>query len=363
MIPERDILIWLNCIGVSNTCIKSLISYFGNLSQLWTYNIDKLVISNIIKPKAAENIISNRNDSAMADFFSNIEKNNLDVITVFDEDYPETLLNIYNNPLVLYKKGKYKDFNQLSIGIVGSRKITSYGRWACERFTKELVELGITIVSGLASGIDAIAHRTALDNGGDTIGVLGNGLDVVYPKSNHALYERIPGSGCIITEFPLSTIPYNYNFPLRNRIISGLSLGVIVVEAQEKSGSIITAHYAMEQGKEVFAVPGNINSLYSSGTNHLIKDGAKMLLDMDDILEEIYQLKQLSNERVFDEIDYSNLSSDEIKIVNVIKDGPIHMDLISIKSGMNISNVNSIVTVLELKGIISEVSSRTFILN
>ncbi len=152
--------------------------------------------------------------------------------------------------------------------------------------------MNVTIVSGLALGIDSVAHKTALETGGRTIAILGNGLDTIYPKRNKSLYEEIPTNGAILTEYPLGTPPLAYNFPQRNRMISGLSLGIIVIEAKEKSGSLITAYHALEQGKEVFALPGNINSIFSRGTNKLIKDGAKILMDVEDIIEEIYELQQ-----------------------------------------------------------------------
>jgi DNA processing protein len=221
------------------------------------------------------------------------------------------------------------------------------------------VELGITIVSGLAMGIDTVAHKATLENRGRTIGVLGNGIDYIYPKNNYQLYRDVAEKGCLMTEFPMGTKPINYNFPQRNRIISGLSLGVIVIEAREKSGSLITAHHALEQGKDVFALPGNINSIYSQGTNRLIRDGAKPLLCLDDILEEVYELTQMKINKK-QEYDYSSLSDDEIKIMKIISNGPIHADTIVLQSEMDISNVMSILTILELKGMIRELSGRIF---
>ncbi len=229
----------------------------------------------------------------MEELFNKLENLKIKTITIFDEDYPPSSLeNIYGKPYVLYGKGgEILEEDSLSIGIVGSRKATSYGKWACEKFSKELVKMGVTIVSGLALGIDTVAHKTAIKEGGRTIAVLGNGIDIVYPKNNKELYADIINNGMILTEFPLKTPPLAYNFPQRNRIIAGLSLGIIVIEAKEKSGSLITAHLALDQGKDVFALPGNINSLYSKGTNKLIKDGARPLLDIEDIIEEISQLQ------------------------------------------------------------------------
>lgn len=360
MLSERDILIWLSSIGVSALKINALREYFMNLSELWTVDEKILQNSKILSDEMASKVLKYRSSKLIESLLIKIEQNNINVITILDNNYPEALNNIFDKPMVLYCKGEYSFDDKLAIGIVGSRKATAYGMWACEKFTKELVSLGVTIVSGLATGIDTVAHKTAIEAGGRTIGILGNGLDIVYPKNNNELYNKVANNGCVFTEFPLGTQPLSYNFPQRNRIIAGLSLGVVVIEAKEKSGSLITAHHALEQGKDVFSVPGNINSIYSGGTNKLIKDGAKPLLDIDDIIEEIYELQNKINQKKIGELDYSNLSEDEIRIMKVIIDGPVHTDIISIQTGINISTVMSILTILELKGMIRELSSRTF---
>jgi DNA processing protein len=359
MISERNILIWLNAIGISKTKIVALKEFYTDLSSLWYDNSCLYSKLNILNDNMLYKINKYRNNKFLEDLLLKLENNNINTITIFDSNYPKDLTNIPDKPLVIYTRGEYKEEDHFSIGIVGSRKATAYGKWACEKFTKELVALGITIISGLALGIDTVAHKTAIENGGRTIGVLGNGLDYIYPKSNYKLYEEVANNGCVMTEFPMGTQPVNYNFPQRNRIISGLSLGVIIIEANEKSGSLITAHHALEQGKEVFALPGNINSIYSKGTNRLIKDGAKPLLDIDDIIEEVYELNQIQNIKL-NSFDESCLSDDEKIIMNLISNGPIHADNIVLKSGIDISNVMSILTILELKGMIREISSRVF---
>ena len=360
MITERNILIWLNALGISNLRIENLKDYFTDLREVWTVNENILLNSNILKPDGIQRVIKYRNINYLDKLLLSIKDNNINTITVLDESYPKRLRYINDKPMVLYSKGEYKEEDSLSIGIVGSRKATAYGKWACEKFTKELVNLGVTIVSGLALGIDTVAHRTAIDAGGRTIGVLGNGLDIIYPKTNGNLYKDVQSSGCIFTEFPLGTEPLSYNFPQRNRIISGLSLGIVVIEAKEKSGSLITANHALDQGREVFSVPGNINSIYSGGTNFLIKDGAKPLLNIEDILEEIIELRIKVINKKKEETDYSSLSEDEIKIIKLIQDGPVHTDNIVLQTGIGISTVISMLTILELKGMIRELSSRTF---
>ena len=357
---NREVLIWLSSLGISHGNIDKLISYFHELNLLWTAGEDLIRSIKGIKSETLSMIIRFRNKKTMDDLTRILSLQKIEAITIYDEEYPKSLKFINDNPKVIYKKGNIIEDDQLSIGIVGARKATDYGKWACERFTKELVDMGVTIVSGVALGVDEIAHRTALNLGGRTIGVLGNGLNRIYPYKNRGLYEEIPRNGALITEFSLDTPPLAYNFPQRNRIIAGLSLGVVVIEAKEKSGSLITAHYALEQGKEVFSVPGNINSLYSSGTNKLIKDGARPLLDIDDIIEEIYELQLLEIHNKKAKIDFSQFSDTEIRIIKEIQEGPIHSDLISYKTGISITSVISILTILELKGIIKELSSRTF---
>lgn len=359
-INEREILIWLSSLGVGNSNIDKIIEYFYDLKEFWKASNKQIFSMENIKDGVKEKILHNRNTENIKNLLINIEKQNANVITIYDENYPKGLRYIEDNPKVLYIKGDIVEEDTVAIAIVGSRKATSYGKWACERFTKELVNLGVTIISGLAAGIDAIAHRTTLDNGGRTIGVLGNGIDTIYPKRNVSLYRDIEKNGAVITEFPIGTPPLAFNFPQRNRIISGMSLGVVVIEAQEKSGSLITAHHGVEQGKDVFALPGNINSIFSGGTNKLIKDGAKPLLDIEDIIEEIHEIKSKSILNKKKEIDYSNLSESEIKMINILEEGPMHADTMVYRTGFDISTVNSILTILELKGIIKEQSGRIF---
>lgn len=361
-ITNRDIIIWLNSIGVSNLSIQKLNTHFLELKDIWEANGDSILKIHDLSEELKTKILTNRKINNLEKLFKRIKELGLNVITIYDENYPKRLRYIYDSPSVLYTKGKDLRDEDISIAIVGSRKSTAYGRWACEKFTKELVNMGVTIVSGLAAGIDAMAHKTALENGGTTIGILGNGINVVYPKKNLSLYKEMERNGTIISEFPIGMPPLAHNFPLRNRIISGLSLGVIVVEAQEKSGSLITAHHALEQGKDVFALPGNINSIFSRGTNKLIKDGARPLLEIEDIIEEIHELKNKIVPNEID-IDYSDFSDLEIKVLKSLEEGPLHSDTIVYKTGLDISTINSVLTILELKGAIKELTGRTFVMN
>lgn len=282
------------------------------------------------------------------------EKSKVRIIPFFDETFPKSLKVIKEKPILLYVKGHFTGFKDESFGIVGSRKSTPYGEGIAYKVSSELSQLGITVVSGLAYGIDSQAHRGALDNGGNTIAVLGNGALVVYPRGNLSLYRRIEEVSFLISEFPLETKPAQYNFPFRNRLISGLSAGVLVVEATEKSGSLITASYAIEQGKEVFALPQNITNPTSRGTNALIKDGAIPFLDVKDILE---------NVRIFNKflLQYNrDLPFDEDKeMLEKIYDGDT-FDTLKEKFQMDEKELISKLTLLEVKGLLKKMGGRYF---
>ncbi|SHH27730.1 DNA processing protein [Caloranaerobacter azorensis DSM 13643] len=357
---SRDILIWLNSLNINSNTIEKLEEYFGSFYSLWEASTDVINNINFISEYFKSVLVKYKDIHYYEDYINRVQKSRAKIITIFDDDYPKHLKSIYNPPKVIYIKGSLESKDEVSIAIVGARKATAYGKWAAEKFAKELASLGITIVSGLAYGIDTKAHEGALIAEGRTIAVLGNGIDLIYPKTNKALFEKIQNNGAIITEYPLGVQPLPYNFPMRNRIISGLSLGVLVVEASKKSGSLITAQMALEQGREVFAIPGNINSVYSKGTNLLIKDGAKLVMDINDIIEEITLLKNRIKTKRIKEVSHLNLGKDEIKIVECIKEYPKHCDEISFQTGLGIKEVNSILTILELKGIVRQLPGKTF---
>jgi len=216
-----------------------------------------------------------------------MKKNNIKMLNIFDENYPQKLKNIYDPPLVLYVKGNENILNEFSLGIIGCRACTKYGENISKKFAVELQKYNVNIISGLAKGIDSFSHIGCLEGNGKTIAVVGTGLDIVYPKENEKLANKIlENGGAIISEYIVGTKPEKEHFPARNRIISGLSDGIVVVEAKERSGTFITVDFALEQGKNVFAIPGNILSQTSKGTNELIKQGAKMVTTVEDIIEE-----------------------------------------------------------------------------
>jgi DNA processing protein len=287
------------------------------------------------------------------------------VVTFVDEEYPESLQNIPDPPAVLYVSGKFPDRLDCAVSIVGSRWASLYGLNIARRFAVELAELGIPIVSGLARGVDAAAHEGALRAGGDTVAVLGCGLDIVYPPENQDLYEEIRAKGCMISEFPFETKPSPWHFPRRNRIVSGLSLGVVVVEADIKSGALITAGFALEQGREVFAVPGRIDSNMSGGPHALIKQGAKAVLSIDDILEElpIEVFKPLTvDPNGQDESKVRGIPADERRIFDLIKDGHTTYEALETATGFGPTMLMAALLGLELRGKIVQKPGHNYVL-
>ncbi len=294
-------------------------------------------------------------------------------ITIEDADYPKNLRNIYDPPKQLYVNGTLLERDEMAVAIVGSRRASLYGTETGERLGYELASRGVTVVSGMAIGIDSSAHRGALKAKGRTIAVLGSGHGHVYPPQNKGLYESIEASGAVMTEYEDGMEPLAFNFPRRNRIISGLSLGVVVVEAARNSGALITADFAAEQGRTVFAVPGKVSSGTSSGTNALIKDGARLVQSVDDILEElniveIEPLRGDERDKVERKISartkayiYNSLTDDERNIYKILSDEPVYIDEISDKSGLNSARASKVLLDLELKKLIKELPGKQFV--
>ncbi|MFA5636120.1 MAG: DNA-processing protein DprA [Anaerovoracaceae bacterium] len=269
-------------------------------------------------------------------------------ISLKDEGFPELLRAIKNPPSTMYYKGNLNLCDTPCLAVVGARKATPYGKWAAYHIAKRAAEHGVTIVSGMASGIDSCGHMGALDAGGNTIAVLGCGPDICYPRTNRDLMNRISRAGLILSEYPPGSPPLQGQFPARNRIISGLSYGVLVAEASLRSGSLITAGLALDQGREVFAVPGNIDSIYSIGTNKLIQDGAIPLADVDDILDllGIREIRSSKKHRAL-------LGEDEEIILQFVTDyGSVTLDRLCMISGKAPAAVGALVTILEMKGVV-----------
>ncbi len=289
-----------------------------------------------------------------------MEDKDIKVISLQEASYPEMLREIDDAPVVIYARGDILPYDKFAIAIVGSRRLTQYGASVAEKISEDLASCGFTVVSGMARGVDSISHKGALKAGGRTIAVLGSGLDIPYPPENKALMENIVKSGCALSEFLPGTLPEKENFPRRNRLISALSLGVLVVEATLDSGALITARYAAEQGREVFAVPGSITSCCSEGTNELIRGGAILVRKAEDIIEELAPvLKGFLKTRDKTAI---NISDEEKKVCNLLSGEPKQIDVISRESGLPSSKALGILLGLELKGAVKQITGKRFYL-
>ena len=285
-------------------------------------------------------------------------------------DYPELLKTIADPPPVLFHQGAFRPEDRRAVAVVGTRNATSYGREACASLVAALASSGVTIVSGMARGIDAIAHRTALEAGGRTVGVMASGLDMVYPPEHRELARQVAASGVVVSEHPPGQRPSPQTFPRRNRILSGLTLGVLVVEAPHKSGAMWTVHWALEQGREVFAVPGSIFSPASQGVNRLVQDGAKLVLSPEDVLEEL-NLSTLAAPvpmptptkavEAAPRRATTAAQGPEGDLLSLLADEPRHVDEVCRQAGMPITTVSSALTLLELKGLVRQVGAMHYV--
>lgn len=297
-LENKKYWIWLSLIpNLGSRKKQNLLQQYKNPENIYHLKEEQLIEIEGIGKKIAENMLDETIRKSVEKHMKYMLENNIDIISVNDEEYPKKLKEIYDFPISLYVKGDSRIFNRKSIGIVGCRDVSEYGKKASKYFSYHLAQEGINVISGLAKGVDSYAHIGAIcgkkdsnqpingaNNWGKTIAVVGNGLDRIYPKENESLAkEIIESGGAILSEYPLGTKPERMNFPARNRIISGMSHGVLVVEAKEKSGTLITVDFALEQGRDVFVVPGNINSMNSVGTNRLIQQGAKLVTNYHEI--------------------------------------------------------------------------------
>lgn len=279
--------VWLSSIdGISPYKKNMLLKSFKTPEKIYKTKKDKLIKVEGITEENVECIEKSKDTELIKKYETYINKNNIKIINIYEKEYPEMLKQIYDPPVTLFCIGDVSLLKRTSIAIVGSRHPSTYGMQVAENFSNELNKNGITIVSGMARGIDTYAHMGTFENGVNTIAVLGNGVDIVYPNENVKVYNEIAKNGLIVSEYIVGTKPDAWRFPARNRIISGLSDGVLVIEAKKKSGTMITTDFALEQGRELYVIPGNINSINSEGTNNLIKQGAKVVTCVDDILED-----------------------------------------------------------------------------
>jgi DNA processing protein len=350
--------------GLGNAVLKRLIETFGDPETVFEAGAAELTRIEGMRRDIAAKITNRALDREAEGEIRKAEQSNVRILVYTDPSYPVFLREIYNPPMVLFVRGKEIPLDMTFIGVVGSRNPTHYGRKAAEKIALGLARRGAGVVSGLARGIDAAAHTGCLMGNGFTIGVLGTGIDVVYPESNKALFQRIEDKGAIVSEFLTGTPPEPRNFPIRNRIISGLSRGTVVVEATRNSGSLITASLALEQGRDVFAVPGSIDSFKSTGSHLLIKQGAKLIENADDILAEFgFFGRGVAEKSALTNPDGTprDMNEFEKKVYETIGDYPIHMDDIVRLGNMDAGKVAGILMKMELEGIVRQLPGRMFV--
>ncbi|MCX6762449.1 MAG: DNA-processing protein DprA [Candidatus Moranbacteria bacterium] len=351
-----------NCVdGFGPQTFKKLLAGFAKLEEAWkstdTDNFQQLGLTK----KQIDNFFQFRQKHSSEKLFEELAKENIEILTIRDETYPSQLKEIASAPPVLYLRGNREILSNKSIAIVGSRKFTQYGQRVTENLTRDLVRAGLTIVSGLALGIDGIAHRAALDAGGFTAAVLGTGIDdaTIYPREHFNLARQIiENGGALITEQPPKTPSLKQNFPARNRIMAGLALGTLVIEAAESSGSLITAGFALEQNREVFAVPGDIFSPQSMGANLLLKRGAKLVSSATDILEE-FRLSRVQPELALKL--FEPKTNEEKTIWKILSNEPLHIDKISKLARLDTAAISSVLGMMEIEGAVRDMGGKNYI--
>lgn len=355
-IDNKTALIILNMVSdIGPLRIKSILNHFPQPEKIFDASLEEICSVEDIGKVLANKILAAPDTVDWKKELDLVQQHKVNVITINEPEYPRLLKTIPDPPAVIYVKGELKKEDDIAIAIVGSRRTTNYGKTVAEKFAKELSKLNITVVSGLARGIDTCAHSTTVENKGRTVAVLGNGLSLCYPPENRKLVEKISSNnGAVISEFPMTYPPEKGNFPRRNRIIAGLSLGTIVVECDLKSGALITAKLALEQGKEVFAIPGSIYSRYSRGPHMLLKQGAKLVEDIEDVLQEIEPLKeyiQKESQTVSIEVP-ETLNSEEQTVYELLTVEPINIDSLLIKSSLSLGKISQVLLTLEMRGLV-----------
>lgn len=329
--------------GLGGEGARRLLREFGSPEAIFSSPIRAL--KSVVNADIAAEICNGIVDDAVIPALAWLEDSNNHIVTLADDEYPQSLLNIPDPPLLLYVKGRMDLLNHSALAMVGSRSATPQGINNAEAFARSLSDAGLCIISGMAHGIDAGAHRGALHGRGSSIAVVGTGLDKVYPAANRDLAHALAQQGALISEFPLGTPPLAANFPRRNRLISGMSLGCLVVEASLQSGSLITARLALEQGRDVFAIPGSIHAPQSKGCHALLKQGAKLVETAQDILEELGGLR-------FTPADVTNATTPDDTLLDHLGFDPVDVDTLSMRSGLTIAELSAMLLTLELGGLV-----------
>lgn len=350
--------------GVGNGTLKLLFEHFGSGEAIWRASASDILGLSLKSNKTKETLAHGRKDIDPEKEFEKITRQGINILAFTDEKYPKLLKEIPDAPMLLYVRGNYDWEDKPLISIVGSRKFTSYGEQAAQRLATDLARAGYVVVSGLAFGIDSIAHKAALEAGSETLAVLGSGVDEtsVSPQSHLLLSRAVTNSGALLSEYLPGTKAEKGTFPARDRIIAGMTLGTVVIEAPETSGALITARLALDYNREVFAVPGSIFSPSSIGTNSLLKAGAKIVTSVQDILEELPPLPSRKNaSEKTSEFTPHGLSSEEEKILALLSHEPLHVDKIMKAARLETSSANSVFTLLEIKGLIRNVGGMHYI--
>jgi len=345
---ERDYWLAFSTVkGIGAVRFRRLLSYFGQLSRAWEASRADLMAAGLTE-KLADSVLQKRDGMDPQAMLPSLTKKSIHVLTWEDENYPAYLKEIDQPPPVLYYRGSILPEDDLAVAIVGTRNVTAYGKQLTKDTATYLAANGITVVSGLARGVDAIAHQTAVEQGGRTLAVLGSGVDVIYPPEHRALAESIIANGAVISDYPPGTQPDGVNFPPRNRIISGLSRGTVVIEAGEKSGALITAKFSIDQGREVFAAPGSVLSPMSRGTNNLLAAGAVPLTSPTVILKHLNILQS----RPIPSQTQPVLDFEEARILRALGQDTLHIDDLCGKLGASVEKLTAQLTMMELKGLV-----------
>lgn len=343
--------------GIGAVRMRALKEHFGDLAVAWQAPAEALQAAGL-GPRLTERFLQVRASVDVEKYLAQVLASGIQVLTWADEAYPERLKAIDQPPPVLYLRGEVLPQDRLAVAIVGTRRITAYGRQVTEDLAACLAQNGVTVVSGLARGVDAVAHQAALKAGGRTIAVLGSGVDRVYPPENAALAQKVIASGALVSDYAPGTPPEASNFPPRNRIISGLAAAVVIVEAGETSGALITAQFAADQGREVFAVPGNILAVQSKGTNRLIAQGARPMLTVRDVVDAL-DLAGVSEQLAVRAAVPGNET--ETQLLQVLSSEPLHVDEIRLRTGLPIERVSATLVMMELKGLVRQVGGMNYI--